>query len=313
MWLAMKKMTNDSSSNSLFLEDVLILMKKLLFLLTLGVSVSISAQSKFPDFLVGTWLSEDQTTYEHWDKLSSTSLKGYSYEVKNGEIKVNEYLDLLQRKDGTFYIPTVIGQNSGKPVEFKLITSDSALVFENKAHDFPQKISYKMISSTEIFVQVLGSKNTGFSFKMTKSKPALSVVKEENTTDNPNYDKALAEKLRGDDYGMKSYQFVALKTGPNITTDKKYIDSCFTGHMGNIGRLVDEGKLIVAGPFGKNNLAYRGLFIFNVETKEEAEALLKTDPAVSSGLLAYDLIPWYGSAAISEYLDASDKIWRKKF
>lgn len=288
-------------------------MKKLLFVLMLGVSGFTFAQNKFPDFLAGTWLSEDQKTYEHWDNLSATSMKGYSYEVKNGQIKVNEYLDLVQRKDGTFYIPTVIGQNNGSPVEFKLIASDSACVFENKGHDFPKKICYKKLSATEIFVQVLGDNNKGFSFKMKKSEATLSNTKEENTTDNPNYDKALAEKLKGDDYGMKSYMFVALKTGANTTTDKKYIDSCFTGHMGNIGRLVDEGKLIVAGPFGKNNLTYRGLFIFNVATKEEAEALLKTDPAVNSGLLAYDLIPWYGSAAISEYLDASDKIWRKKF
>lgn len=289
-------------------------MKKGLLLLMLGVSSSIFAQNKLPEFLVGTWLSEDQNTYEHWDKLSSTSMKGYSYEVKKGEIKVNEYLDLVQRKDGTFYIPTVIGQNNGNPVEFKLTSSDSAFIFENTGHDFPKKICYKKLSSNEIYVQVLGEKNTGFSFKMKRTKSTVPIIaQEENTTDNPNYDKDLAEKLKGDDYGMKSYMFVALKTGTNTTTDKKYIDSCFTGHMGNIGRLVDEGKLIVAGPFGKNNLTYRGLFILNVTTKEEAEALLKTDPAVNSQLLAYELIPWYGSAALSEYLDASDKIWRKKF
>lgn len=288
-------------------------MKNRLLVLILVVSGSLSAQNKFPDFLVGTWLTEDGSSYEHWDKLSAVSMKGYSYVVKNGEIKVNEYLDLIERKDGTFYIPTVIGQNNGKPVEFKLTASDSGFIFENKAHDFPKKICYKKLSADAIFVEVSGEKNNGFSFTMKRSKPVLSAAKDENTTDNPNYDKALAEKLKGDDYGMKSYMFVALKTGPNTTTDKKYIDSCFTGHMGNIGRLVEEGKLIVAGPFGKNSLTYRGLFIFNVTTKEEAEALLKTDPAVNSGLLAYDLIPWYGSAAISEYLDASDKIWRKKF
>ena len=288
-------------------------MKKGLLLLILVISGSLSAQSKLPEFLVGTWLSEDQTTYEHWDKLSATSMKGYAYEVRNGEIEVKEYLDLVQRKDGTFYIPSVIGQNPGKPVEFKLTSSDSAFIFENKSHDFPKKICYKKLSDTEIFVQILGEKNSGFSFKMKKIKSTVVAAKPENTTANPNYDKTLAEKLKGDDYGMKTYVFVALKTGTNKTTDEKYIDSCFTGHMGNIMRLVDEGKLVVAGPFGKNDLAYRGLFIFNVATKEEAEALLKTDPAVSSKLLAYDLIPWYGSAALPEYLEVSDKIWRKRF
>lgn len=291
-------------------------MKKALFVFVLVISGFVSAQNKLPDFLVGTWLSEDQTTYEHWDKLSATSMKGYAYEVRNGEIEVKEYLDLVQRKEGAFYIPSVIGQNLGKPVEFKLTSSDSTFVFENKTHDFPKKVCYKKLSDTEIFVQVLGDKNSGFSFKMKKVKPTVTAgkqVKQENTTANPKYDKALAEKLKGDDYGMKTYVFVALKNGANTTVDEKYIDSCFAGHMANIQRLVNEGKLIVAGPFGKNDLTYRGLFIFNVATKEEAEALLKTDPAVSSKLLGYDLIVWYGSAALPEYLDASDKIWRKKF
>lgn len=288
-------------------------MKKLFLVLMLAVSGFVSAQSKLPEFLVGTWLSEDQSTYEHWDKLSANLMKGYAYEVKNGEMVVKEYLDIAQYHDEIFYLPTVIGQNKGKPVEFKMTASDSAFVFENKAHDFPKKISYKKLSETEIFVQVLGAKNSGFSFKMKKVKSTADPVKEPNTTDNPKYDKALAEKLKGNDYGMKSYMFVTLKTGLNTTTDEKYIDSCFTGHMANIGRLVKEGKLIVAGPFGKNELNYRGLFILNVATKEEAEALLKTDPAVNAKLLGYDLVPWYGSAALPEYLEASDKIWRKKF
>jgi hypothetical protein len=30
------------------------------------------------------------------------------------------------------------------------------------------------------------------------------------------------------------------------------IDSCFSGHMNNIGRLVEENKSIVAGPMDKN-------------------------------------------------------------
>jgi len=33
-------------------------------------------------------------------------------------------------------------------------------------------------------------------------------------TNNPNYDKALADSLGADDYGMKSYVFVILKSGP---------------------------------------------------------------------------------------------------
>lgn len=131
-------------------------------------------------------------------------------------------------------------------------------------------------------------------------------------TVNPDYDSTLAKKLGADDYGMKSYVFVILKTGTNTTTDKAFIDSCFSGHMANIIRLVNEGKLLVAGPFGKNDKTYRGIFIFNVSTIEEAEELVKTDPAINSKLLEAELYSWYGSAALSEYLETSLKIGKYK-
>ena len=126
---------------------------------------------------------------------------------------------------------------------------------------------------------------------------------------NPNYDKALAERLGGDEYGMKSYFLVMLKTGENKTTDKELVSESYRGHMANINRLVEEGKLIVAGPLGKNDQQYRGIFIFTgLESMEEAEEILQTDLAIQNGLLDYEVFTWYGSAALPEYLSISDKI-----
>ncbi len=131
-------------------------------------------------------------------------------------------------------------------------------------------------------------------------------------TTNPNYDEALAKKLGSDDFGMKNYVFVILKTGENKTSDKEELNKLFRGHMENIQRLVDEKKLIVAGPFGENDKTWRGLFILDVKTVEEAAALVQTDPAIKAGIFAVDLVPWYGSAALPEYLPASDKIWKEQ-
>ena len=130
---------------------------------------------------------------------------------------------------------------------------------------------------------------------------------------NPDYDSTLAKELGADDYGMKSYIFCILKTGTNTTDDKAFIDSCFYGHLQNIKRLVKEGKLIIAGPLGKNENSYRGIFIFNAATIEEAEELIQTDPAINSNLLAADLYKWYGSAALPVYIETSDKIWKIGF
>lgn len=130
---------------------------------------------------------------------------------------------------------------------------------------------------------------------------------------NPNYDKTLAEKLGSDDYGMKSYFLVILKSGTNTTTDKELITESFRGHMDNINRLVEERKLVVAGPLAKNDNNYRGIFILNdVKSIEEAKDLLQTDPAIKNGLLDYEIFTWYGSAALPEYLPFSDKIWKSK-
>lgn len=128
--------------------------------------------------------------------------------------------------------------------------------------------------------------------------------------DNENYDAQLAERVGADDYGMKSYVFVILKSGDNKSTDAELRSKSFRGHLENIRRLVEEDKMVLAGPFGTNDRDYRGLFLLNVTTVKEAEELLATDPAISAGYLSYEMTPWYGSAAISEYLEASDKVWK---
>jgi uncharacterized protein YciI len=130
---------------------------------------------------------------------------------------------------------------------------------------------------------------------------------------NPNYDETLAKKLGADDYGMKRYVFVILKTGTNKTENKAFIDSCFAGHMKNIGKLVKENKLIVAGPMAKNDKTYRGIFILNMDDIEDARELLQTDPAVFEKLLEPELYSWYGSAALAMHLEYEEKIRNKNF
>jgi uncharacterized protein YciI len=130
---------------------------------------------------------------------------------------------------------------------------------------------------------------------------------------NPNYDAELAKQVGADDYGMKMYVLVILKTGTNTSETKAKTDSLFAGHMANMGKLVKENKLIVAGPLGKNDKNYRGIFILNTKSIEEAKAILATDPAVNAKLLDAEIMNWYGSAALSAYLKASEKVGKYKF
>jgi uncharacterized protein YciI len=131
--------------------------------------------------------------------------------------------------------------------------------------------------------------------------------------DEQAYDPELAKKLGADERGMKTYVLCILRTGPKdaeIKGDARR--EIFAGHFANIGRLADEGKLAVAGPFGENDRAWRGLYIFNVATVEEAEKLVVLDPAVKAGVFVAELTPWYGSAAMMVVTETHRKIEKPK-
>lgn len=124
-----------------------------------------------------------------------------------------------------------------------------------------------------------------------------------NKTEKPKFNQELATSLGADKYGMKAYTIVMLTTGPTKIEDKTKKGELMKGHLANIGKLADEGKIIVAGPFlEENKEAFQGMFIFNTKSKEEAEEWVKTDPAVQAGIFSYEIFPWYGSAALPMYL-----------
>ena len=124
-----------------------------------------------------------------------------------------------------------------------------------------------------------------------------------------NYDAELAKKLGADERGMKMYVLCILKTGPSDANYKgKERDDIFAGHFANIHNLAEQGKLVIAGPFENNDRNYRGIFIFNVPTIEEAEKLVALDPTVKAGILVPELMFWYGSASLMAAYEIHKKI-----
>lgn len=91
---------------------------------------------------------------------------------------------------------------------------------------------------------------------------------------------------------VRQYFFVMLTKGASRDQDSATAAKIQTAHMANINRLYYEGKLKVAGPFGDDG-NWRGIFIFDCASKDEVETLLKTDPAVAAGSLAYEIHPWW--------------------
>jgi len=128
----------------------------------------------------------------------------------------------------------------------------------------------------------------------------------------PAFDAGLAQSVGADEYGMRSYVLVVLKTGPNPMAAGKERDEMFKGHFANIKRLASEGKLVLAGPFDGVN-GWRGLFIFAVSDIEEARKLTSTDPVISSGEMVAEFHKYYGSAALMLVNEAHGRVARKSF
>jgi len=127
---------------------------------------------------------------------------------------------------------------------------------------------------------------------------------------NPNYDAGLAKKLGADDLGMRQYVMCFLKTGPLKVEDKAKQAELMKGHFGMINRLAKEGKLILAGPFMDGG-EFRGIYLFDVKTVEEAQKLTETDPSIKEGYFIVEFLKWYGSAALMEVNGTHTKIAKK--
>lgn len=141
---------------------------------------------------------------------------------------------------------------------------------------------------------------------------ASSNPKSADNTSNK-YNEKLAKQLDADDYGMRTYVFVILNTGPNdaTITDKDKRNAIFSGHFSNMGKLANEGKLVLAGPFIEGG-SKRGMYIFNVVEIEDAKDLVESDPAVAAGIFTAEYTKYYGSAGLMKINEIHGKIQKTK-
>jgi len=127
----------------------------------------------------------------------------------------------------------------------------------------------------------------------------------------PAYDAALAQRLGADANGMRRYVLVVLKTGPNRVPDGPERKVMFQGHFANMERLAAAGKLAVAGPFDGVD-GWRGLFVFAVETIDEARTLTATDPVIVKGEMVAEYHTLFSSAALMAVNELHPKLQAPK-
>jgi hypothetical protein len=104
--------------------------------------------------------------YEEWTLKDRNTLSGKSYSIKNEkDTMLLEEVVMKRTKKEIFYTPTVMDQNNRQPIQFKLVEqSGDIFVFENKAHDFPQRIIYEIKNSKNLHARIEGMKNEVFKF-----------------------------------------------------------------------------------------------------------------------------------------------------
>ena len=98
-----------------------------------------------PEWLTGRWCSVDGPrgqTCETWQAAAGGTMLGTSQTVKGGKTVAFEFLRIALDGDTAVYLP----QPGGKPpVAFRALASGEGVTFVNAAHDYPQRIHYRVV------------------------------------------------------------------------------------------------------------------------------------------------------------------------
>jgi len=104
------------------------------------------------DWLIGTWNQTNvskpgRTSHEHWEKVSSTELRGYAVTLQGSDTLFIEKTTILIKDNEVYYVADVPGNSA--PVYFKFTElTTTGFTCENPEHDFPKKISYQVNGNT---------------------------------------------------------------------------------------------------------------------------------------------------------------------
>jgi hypothetical protein len=123
-------------------------------------------------WLLGNWIQKKDSIQfvENW-KLESDTLKGIASELINGDSIFSEKLQIVKQDDKLSFSAIVSNQNNQKPVTFTMVyLKNDSIVFENKEHDFPNRIIYCKKNSQEIKVYVQSIKNPQMNFELNYNK-----------------------------------------------------------------------------------------------------------------------------------------------
>lgn len=99
----------------------------------------------------------------------------------------------------------------------------------------------------------------------------------------------------------RDYTFVFIKTGARQgPLTKEENERIFGGHFANMEKLWREGRLLLAGPYGKerSDKALRGVFVFDTADRAAAKAWAETDPGFQASVFRFEYATLSTTAAL---------------
>ncbi|MBX2979664.1 MAG: hypothetical protein KF905_10240 [Flavobacteriales bacterium] len=96
-------------------------------------------------------------------------------------------------------------------------------------------------------------------------------------------------------YHMKQYWFVLYTAGDGPALDSLTAATLQAEHLAHQDAQGKRGLIVMAGPYGKNDAGWRGMLLYDCDTREEVEGYLQQDPFVKIGRLKYAIHPWWGA------------------
>lgn len=110
-------------------------------------------------WLNGNWLMKDKdgTTTEEWTTVNDSMMEGKSDFIKGDSVIPFETIKIFKQDTSFIYEAKAAGQNNELPVQFRLSSfSDSGFVAENPSHDFPKRITYRLINKDSLHAFIDG-------------------------------------------------------------------------------------------------------------------------------------------------------------
>lgn len=109
-------------------------------------------------WMAGSWegTAGKASLEEHWTDAKGGTLFGVSRTIVGGKTVAFEFLRIETRADGIFYVAQ---PGDRPPTDFKLTKLEGqSVVFENPAHDFPQRIIYRRNTDGTLHARVEGER-----------------------------------------------------------------------------------------------------------------------------------------------------------